>query len=146
MLERTLVLIKPDGVRRGLVGEVISRLEKRGFRLLAMQMRVPDQCLLTQHYAELTAQPFFPGIIEYMTSGPVVALVVEGVQVINAFRNMAGATMPTQAAPGTIRGDLAQNPVEGAVQNIVHGSDSVQSANREISLWFPEFEDSTNNE
>lgn len=135
-MQKTLVLIKPDGVKRALVGEVISRLERRGFELEELQLRKASVELLTKHYQDLVDQPFFPGILEYMSSGPLVAMVVRGVDVIAAFRTMAGATMPTQAAPGTIRGDLAQNPLKGAVCNIVHGSDSVENAQREIALWF----------
>ncbi len=136
-VERTLVLVKPDGVRRGLVGEVLRRLEAKGYRLVALDLRVPDADLLRAHYAEHEGKAFFGPLVEFMGSGPVAAVVVEGQRVIEAFRAMAGATDPTAAAPGTIRGDLGRDWGTSVTQNIVHGSDSPASAAREIALWFP---------
>ena len=135
--ERTLVLVKPDGVRRGLVGEVIRRIEVKGYTLAALDLRVPETDLLSAHYAEHSGKPFFGPLVDFMSSGPVVAVVVEGQRVIEAFRTLAGATDPTQAAPGTIRGDLGRDWGTSVTQNIVHGSDSAASAEREIALWFP---------
>jgi len=135
--ERTLVLVKPDGVRRGLVGEVLRRIEAKGYTLAALDLRVPDAELLSAHYAEHAEKPFFGPLVEFMGSGPVAAVVVEGERVIEAFRTMAGATEPTTAAPGTIRGDLGRDWGTSVTQNIVHGSDSPSSAQREIALWFP---------
>ncbi len=135
--ERTLVLVKPDGVRRGLVGEVLRRLEAKGYRLVALDLRVPDAALLSEHYAEHAGKSFFDSLVEFMGSGPVVAVVAEGERVIEAFRAMAGTTDPTAAAPGTIRGDFGRDWGTAVTQNIVHGSDSPTSAEREIALWFP---------
>jgi nucleoside-diphosphate kinase len=135
LLERTLVLIKPDGVRRGLVGEVISRLEHRGLRIVAMDLRTLDRDVALVHYAEHVGKPFFEPLIEFITSGPLIALVAEGHGAIQAFRSLAGATDPLGAAPGTIRGDHALLVKE----NVVHGSDSPESADREIKIFFPEF-------
>ena len=134
MSERTLVLIKPDGVRRGLVGEVISRLERRGLRLVAMDLRTLDQETAHLHYGEHEGKPFFEPLIEFITSGPLVAMVAEGHGVIQAFRSLAGPTDPLAATPGTIRGDHALLVKE----NVVHGSDSPESAEREIKIFFPE--------
>ena len=134
MSERTLVLVKPDGVSRGLVGEVITRIERKGLTLAALELRTVDRALAEQHYAEHVGKPFFESLLEFITSGPLVAAVVEGERAIEAFRQLAGATDPVKAATGSIRGDHALE-----VQfNIVHGSDSVDSAQREIKLWFPE--------
>lgn len=135
--ERTLVLVKPDGVRRGLVGEVLHRIESKGYALVALDLRAADPDLLHAHYAEHEGKPFYGPLVEFMSSGPVVAAVVEGHQVIEAFRTMAGATDPTAAAPGTIRGDLGRDWGTKVTQNLVHGSDSPDSARREIALWFP---------
>lgn len=135
--ERTLVLVKPDGVRRGLVGEVLRRVEAKGYTLAALDLRVPDDDLLHAHYAEHVGKPFFEPLVELMASGPVVAAVVEGQRVVEGFRVLAGATDPTVAAPGTIRGDLGRDWGLAVTQNIVHGSDSPASAEREIALWFP---------
>lgn len=135
--ERTLVLIKPDGVGRGLVGEVIRRIEAKGYRLAALELRAPDRATLERHYAEHAEKSFYCALLEYMTSGPLLALVAEGEEVIAGFRSLAGATNPTTAAPGTIRGDLGRDWGPGAVHNVVHGSDSPESAQREIDLWFP---------
>jgi nucleoside-diphosphate kinase len=138
-LERTLVLVKPDGVARGLAGEVIRRIEAKGYRLAAVELRTTTRDLLAEHYAEHAGKPFFEPLVEFMLSGPVVALVAEGQRVIEGFRALAGATDPTAALPGTIRGDLGRDWGLPVVQNIVHGSDSPESAAREIALWFPSF-------
>lgn len=135
--ERTLVLIKPDGVRHGQVGEVLRRIETKGYRIVALEMRAAGGDLLAQHYAEHLGKPFYDTLVEFMGSGPVVAAVVEGEQVVTAFRTMAGATDPVKAAPGSIRGDLGRDWGTTVQQNVVHGSDSPQSAEREIGLWFP---------
>jgi nucleoside-diphosphate kinase len=136
-IERTLVLVKPDGVRRGLVGEVIRRIEAKGYRLVALELRTATPDLLAEHYAEHQGKPFYQPLVDFMLSGAVAAMVVEGQQVIVGFRSLAGATDPTAAAPGTIRGDLGRDWGEAVQQNLVHGSDSPESASREIALWFP---------
>lgn len=134
MSERTLVLVKPDGVRRGLVGEVVGRLERKGLTLVAVQLRTLDRATAEQHYAEHAGKPFFGSLVDFITGGPLLAIVVEGERAIVAFRALAGATDPVAAAPGTIRGDAALE----VQQNIVHGSDSPESAAREIALFFPQ--------
>jgi nucleoside-diphosphate kinase len=132
--ERTLVLVKPDGVRRGLVGEVISRIERKGLRLVAMELRNVERSLAEQHYAEHDGKPFFGDLLEFITSAPVVALVVEGPRAITAFRQLAGGTDPVEkATPGSLRGDFGLE----TQFNLVHGSDSPESSAREIKLWFP---------
>ncbi|GAA4475710.1 nucleoside-diphosphate kinase [Rhodococcus olei] len=134
MTERTLVLIKPDGVARRLVGDILARIERKGLAVTALEMRTPDLDVAGTHYAEHAERPFYPGLLDFITSGPLVAAVVEGPRAIAAFRQIAGGTDPVEkAVPGTIRGDLA---LDGQ-QNLVHGSDSVESAEREIALWFP---------
>ena len=135
-LEKTLVLVKPDGVARGLVGEVIARIEAKGYRIAAMRLLQADRVLLEKHYAEHQGKPFFEPLVEFMMSGPIVAIVAEGNRVIEGFRSLAGVTDPTVAAPGTIRGDLARDQGTKVVQNIVHGSDSPESAAREIAIFF----------
>ena len=135
--ERTLVLVKPDGVRRGQVGEVLRRIEVKGYTLRALELRTATADLLERHYAEHAGKPFYNGLVEFMSSGPVVAAVVEGHEVVAAFRALAGATDPVKAAPGSIRGDLGRAWGTSIQQNVVHGSDSPESAEREISLWFP---------
>lgn len=131
-MESTLVLIKPDGVRQALCGEIIRRFERRGLRLAAMKLqRIPEE-LAKRHYAEHEGKPFFPALVEFITSGPVVAMVVQGENAIQAVRTMMGKTNPLEAAPGTIRGDFALN----LACNVVHGSDSPASAAREISNFF----------
>ena len=135
--ERTLVLVKPDGVRRGLSGEVIRRIEAKGYVLAALELRTATPELLAEHYAEHVGKPFYQPLVEFMLSGPVVAMVVEGERVIEGFRSLAGTTDPTTAAPGTIRGDLGRDWGEKVQQNLVHGSDAPESAAREIGLWFP---------
>jgi len=137
-MERTLILVKPDGVKRNLVGEVLSRVENKGYTIVALKMMSADRALLVRHYAEHEGKPFFEPLLEFMESGPIVAFVVEGNRVIEGFRKLAGVTDPTLAEPGTIRGDLARDQGTKVVQNIVHGSDSVESAEREISIFFPE--------
>ncbi|WP_149202014.1 nucleoside-diphosphate kinase [Actinotalea subterranea] len=134
---RTLVIVKPDGVRRGLVGEVLRRIEAKGYTLVAAELRTADADLLEAHYAEHAGKPFFGPLVEFMSSGPVLAAVVEGHGVIEGFRSLAGATNPTSAAPGTIRGDLGRDWGRPVTENLVHGSDSPESAAREIGLWFP---------
>jgi nucleoside-diphosphate kinase len=132
--ERTLVLVKPDGVRRGLIGEVLSRIERKGLRIVAMDLRTLGPGTATTHYAEHDGKPFFDSLVDFITSGPLVALVVEGPRAIEAFRALAGATDPVRASPGTIRGDYSL-----IVQsNIVHGSDGPDSAAREIKIFFPD--------
>jgi nucleoside-diphosphate kinase len=136
-VERTLIIVKPDGVARGLTGEVIRRVEAKGYRLVAVDLRVPTSELLARHYAEHEGKPFYQPLVDFMSSGPVVAIIAEGQRVIEGFRALAGATDPTVALPGTIRGDLGRDWGLPVMQNIVHGSDSQQSAVREIALWFP---------
>ena len=134
MTDRTLVLVKPDGVSRGLVGEVICRLEAKGLRLVAAELRTLTREVAETHYAEHSERPFFGSLVEFITGGPLMALVVEGPRAVEAFRAMAGATDPVKALPGTIRGDFALE----VQNNIVHGSDSPESAAREIALFFPD--------
>ena len=136
-IEKTLILVKPDGVRRGLVGEVISRVETKGYSIEALRLLTADRALLEQHYAEHIGKPFYEPLVEFMMSGPIVAMVASGNRVIEGFRSLAGVTDPTVAAPGTIRGDLARDQGTKVVQNIVHGSDSPESAVREIQIFFP---------
>ena len=135
MTERTLVLVKPDGVSRGLVGEVISRIERKGLSLVALELRTVARSVAEQHYAEHDGKSFFESLLEFITSGPVVAMVVEGPRAIPAFRQLAGGTDPVEkAAPGSLRGDFGLE----TQYNLVHGSDSPESAAREITLWFPD--------
>jgi nucleoside-diphosphate kinase len=131
--QRTLVLVKPDGVARGLVGEVLSRIERKGFRIVAMDLRTVPAQVAQSHYAEHTDKPFFGDLVDFITSGPLLAAVIEGPEVIASWRTMMGATNPVNAAPGTIRGDLATE----TQFNVTHGSDSPESAAREIALFFP---------
>ncbi|MGN6245070.1 MAG: nucleoside-diphosphate kinase [Motilibacteraceae bacterium] len=140
MTERTLVLVKPDGVRRGHIGEVLTRIERKGYRVVALDLRTLDRAILERHYAEHVGKPFYEPLVEFMSSGPVVALMVEGQRVVEGFRSLAGATDPTTAAPGTIRGDLARDWGEKVMSNVVHGSDSPESAAREIAIFFPELD------
>jgi nucleoside-diphosphate kinase len=135
--EKTLILVKPDGVARGLVGEVISRIESKGYAIDALRMLQADRAILEKHYAEHVGKAFYEPLVEFMMSGPIVAIVASGNRVIEGFRSLAGVTDPTVAAPGTIRGDLARDQGTKVVQNIVHGSDSVESATREIQIFFP---------
>lgn len=135
-MERTFVMVKPDGVERGLVGEVVTRFERRGFRLCGMKALRIDRDLAERHYAEHVGKPFFPSLLTFITRGPVVAMVWEAEQAIKVARTMLGATDSTEAAPGTMRGDLSLSKEE----NIVHGSDGPESAAREIALFFSEDE------
>lgn len=134
MTDRTLVLIKPDAVLRGLVGEIISRFERKGLAIEAMRLRTMDEELANQHYYEHVEKAFYPSLREFMTAGPLVSLVLSGDQAIEVVRAMTGATDGRKAVPGTIRGDLSLSQQA----NVVHASDSPRSAEREISLWFPE--------
>ncbi len=134
MSDRTFVIIKPDAVRRGLVGAILARYESKGLRIAALQQRTIDADLADRHYAEHTAQPWYPPLREFITSGPLVALILEGPSAIEAVRALNGATNGVAAAPGSIRGDYSLSNRE----NAVHASDSPESAQREIALWFPE--------
>jgi nucleoside-diphosphate kinase len=134
--QQTLILVKPDGVKRGLVGEVIARVERKGYKISNLKMLNADRALLAKHYAEHEGKPFYEPLLEFMMSGPIVAMVAEGERVIEGFRKLAGTTDPTTAEPGTIRGDLARDMGTKVVQNIVHGSDSPESAEREIKIFF----------
>ncbi|MGX7905890.1 nucleoside-diphosphate kinase [Corynebacterium propinquum] len=134
MTERTLILIKPDGVQNGHVGEIISRIERKGLRLAELDLRVADRETAEKHYAEHADKPFFGELVEFITSAPLIACIVEGDRAIDAWRQLAGGTDPVgKATPGTIRGDFALSVAE----NVVHGSDSPESAEREIGIWFP---------
>lgn len=135
-MERTLILIKPDALQRGLAGEIISRLERRGLKLAGMKLMKMDDALARRHYAEHEGKPFLESLVSFITSGPLIAAVLEGPAAIEAARSMIGATDPQQAAPGTIRGDLALY----VQYNLIHGSDSPESAQREIALFFDEAE------
>ncbi|GMM35839.1 nucleoside diphosphate kinase [Saccharomycopsis crataegensis] len=130
--ERTFIAIKPDGVQRGLINKILGRFEDRGFKLVAIKLVKPTESLLKEHYADLTTKPFFPSLLSYMLSGPVLATVWEGKDVVKQGRAILGATNPLSSAPGTIRGDFAID----MGRNVCHGSDSVESANKEIALWF----------
>ena len=132
--ETTLVLVKPDGVRRGLAGEVVARFERRGYELRGARLLKISRALAAEHYAEHKGKPFYPDLVSFITSGPVLALAVRGENAILGIRSLMGATNPTDSAPGTIRGDLATELSE----NIVHGSDSRASAKRELGLFFPD--------
>lgn len=134
MTERTLILIKPDGVQNGHVGEIISRIERKGLRLAELDLRVADRETAEKHYAEHADKPFFGELVDFITSAPLIAGIVEGDHAIDAWRQLAGGTDPVgKATPGTIRGDFALSVAE----NVVHGSDSPESAEREIGIWFP---------
>jgi nucleoside-diphosphate kinase len=132
--ERTLVLIKPDGVSRGLIGDVVSRIERKGLRIVAMELRTLDRETAVTHYAEHLGKPFYDSLVEFITSAPLVAMVVDGPRAVETVRKLAGATDPLNAAPGTIRGDYGLE----VQQNIVHGSDSRDSADREVKIFFPD--------
>ena len=135
-MERTLVLIKPDGVKRNLIGEIIDRCERKGYQVVNLKLTQPTRELLAAHYAEHEGKSFHEPLMEFMSSGPIVAIALEGQRVIEGFRSIAGSTEPTMAAPGTIRGDLGRDWGTTVVQNLVHGSDSVESAERELKIWF----------
>lgn len=134
MTERTFAMIKPDGVARGLVGEIIGRIERKGLTIAAMRMLTVDTELASQHYAEHVGKPFYDGLVDFITSGPSVAMVLEGPDAIAQWRTMMGKTDPVHSEPGSIRGDLATF----MQQNVVHGSDAVHTATREIELYFPD--------
>ncbi len=136
MTERSLILVKPDGVQRNLIGEVLSRFETKGYKIVDLKMLTPTEEILTQHYAEHEGKPFFRPLVEFMSSGPVVALVLEGDRVIEGARTIMGSSDPTTAPAGTIRGDLGRDWGEAVQKNLVHGSDSPESAEREIAIWF----------
>ena len=133
MSQRTLVLLKPDTVRRGLVGEVLSRFEAKGLTLVALELRTIDAALADRHYAEHVERDFYPPLRDFVTSGPLLAAILEGDEAVEVVRAINGATDGRKAAPGTVRGDLSLSNRE----NLVHGSDSVESAEREIGIWFP---------
>ena len=135
-IEETLVLVKPDGVARNLTGEILRRIEAKGYSLVDVKLIEPDRSLLAAHYAEHEGKPFYEPLVEFMESGPVVAFRVAGNRVIEGFRALAGTTDPSTAAPGTIRGDLGRDWGLKVQQNLVHGSDSPESAARELALWF----------
>ena len=137
MTERTLILVKPDGVKRGLSGQILSRIEAKGYTLVAVDLRTASADLLATHYEEHVGKSFYEPLVEFMISGPTLAIVAEGDRVIEGFRSLAGVTDPTVAPPGTIRGDLGRQWPTEALQNLVHGSDSPESAVREIGIWFP---------
>ena len=136
-VEETLVLVKPDGVARNLTGEILRRIEAKGYQLVDLKLVQADLELLAQHYEEHQGKPFYEPLVEFMESGPVVAMRIAGNRVIEGFRSLAGTTDPTTAAPGTIRGDLGRDWGLAVQQNLVHGSDSPESAQRELALWFP---------
>ena len=136
-VEETLVLVKPDAVARNLTGEILRRIEAKGYQLVDLKMIEPDRELLAAHYEEHLGKPFYEPLVEFMESGPIVAIRVAGNRVIEGFRSLAGTTDPTLAAPGTIRGDLGRDWGLAVQQNLVHGSDSEESAAREIGIWFP---------
>jgi nucleoside-diphosphate kinase len=135
-VEETLVLVKPDGVARNLTGEILRRIEAKGYQLVDIKVVEAGRELLAAHYAEHEGKPFYEPLVEFMESGPIVAIRVAGNGVIEGFRSLAGATNPTSAAPGTIRGDLGRDWGLKVQQNLVHGSDSAESAQRELALWF----------
>lgn len=137
-MEQTFFIIKPDGVKRGLVGEVLKRIERRGFKLEKLELRsTVSEALIDQHYRDLVEKSFYPPIRQFMTSGPIIVGIISGPKVIESWRDMMGATRPEEALPGTIRGDFAKAAGENqAIQNVVHGSDSEESAKREVALWF----------
>jgi nucleoside-diphosphate kinase len=136
-LERTLVIVKPDGVSRGQVGQVLGRLEAKGYALAALDLRVPDAATLAEHYVDHVHLPFYPELEAFMTSGPVALAVVEGARVVDGVMALCGPTDPTTAPPGTIRGDLGHDWGHGAMENVVHRSDRPEAAAREIKIWFP---------
>lgn len=138
-MERTFLMIKPDGVQRGLIGEIISRIEKKGLKIVAAKLMTVPESLASEHYAEHVEKPFYPKLISFITSAPVFAMVVEGENAVSVARHIVGVTNPTEATPGSIRGDLGLT----VGRNVIHGSDAVASADREIALWFNDDELST---
>lgn len=137
-LEHTLIVVKPDGYARGLTGEILRRIEAKGYTMKGLKLMVASHELLAEHYRDHEGKPFFASLLDFMSSGPVVAIIVEGQRVVEGMRALMGATDPTTAAAGTIRGDLGRAWNTPHMENLVHGSDSVDSAKREIALWFPE--------
>ena len=135
-IEETLILVKPDGVERNLTGEVLRRVEAKGYKIVDLRMVSASRELLDEHYAEHAGKPFFEPLVEFMLSGKIVAIRAQGHRVIEGFRSLAGETNPTTASPGTIRGDLGRDWGTSVQQNLVHGSDSTLSAERELALWF----------
>lgn len=135
-MERTYCMIKPDGVQKGLIGEIIGRIERKGYKIVAMKMLQLTKEMAEEHYREHVGKPFYPGLVEYITSGPVVAMVVEGKNAVKGMRTLMGATNPLEALPGTIRGDFGLD----MGRNVIHGADSVESAKREIAIYFKEEE------
>ena len=136
-MERTLILIKPDGVARGLVGQIVARIEAKGYAIDALDLRSATAAELAAHYAEHEGKPFYQPLVDFMSEGPIVSIIASGQGVIPGFRSLAGATDPTAAAPGTIRGDLGRGWGEKVQKNLVHGSASTGSAVREIGIWYP---------
>lgn len=136
-MERTLILIKPDGVARGLVGQIVARIEAKGYAIDVLDLRSATAAELAAHYAEHEGKPFYQPLVDFMSEGPIVSIIASGHGVIPGFRSLAGATDPTAAAPGTIRGDLGRDWGENVQKNLVHGSDSTESAEREIGIWYP---------
>ena len=136
IMERSFIMVKPDGVQRGLIGEIMTRFERKGFKLVSAKLMSATEEILRQHYSHLVSRSFFPDLLEYMTSGPVFAMIWEGKGVVAAGRAMLGPTDPLEAVPGTIRGDFGLE----SGRNICHGSDAVETAKTEIGLWFPEEE------
>ena len=136
--ERTLILVKPDGVASGHIGDVIARLERRRFTITALKVVTATPAQLAEHYAQLVGKPYYPAVEAFMMSGPMVAIVATGVDIVESFRKMTGPTDPQEALPGTIRGDYGRAWDTAAIKNVVHSSDSVASAEREIKVWFPE--------
>mgnify|MGYP004474969351 CR=1 FL=1 len=136
--ERTLILVKPDGVMSGHIGDTITRLENRRFTITALKVVTATKAQLAQHYAKLIGKPYYPAVEKFMMSGPMVAIVASGTDVVESFRKMTGPTDPQDAQPGTIRGDYGRAWDADAIYNVVHSSDSVESAEKEIKVWFPE--------
>ncbi|KXT76635.1 nucleoside-diphosphate kinase [Streptococcus sp. DD12] len=135
-MEKTFFMIKPDAVERGIVGEIIHRIERRGYQIEELNLLTLDKSRLDQHYAHIVDRPFYPSTVDYMTEGPSVIGVLSGPDVVEGWRHMMGATNPGEAVAGTIRGDFATAPVGDHIRNVVHGSDSIASAQREIGIWF----------
>lgn len=137
-LEYSLIIVKPDGYRRGLTGEILARIERKGYRLVALEVTNATEQTLAAHYQEHANKHFFAELVHYMTEGPIVVGIVEGSRVITGIRSIVGATDPTEAAPGTIRGDFGRDWGNGRVENLIHASDSLPSAKKEIKIWFPQ--------
>ena len=135
-MERTYCMVKPDGVQKGLIGEIIKRIEKKGYKIIGLKMLRLSKSMAEEHYKEHVEKPFFPGLLKYITSGPVVAMVVEGKNAVKGMRTLMGSTNPMEAAPGTIRGDFGID----MGRNVIHGADSVESASREIAIYFKQEE------